>query len=366
MSKMVGMVNGSADYPMVPGHELAGIVSAVGDKVTKFKVGDQIGVGCFVDSCLECDNCKAGKDNYCMKAVFTYQGKDAGRGRTDLPPPPNPQHTLGGYTTKFVVHERFATPVPKTYPLKYVGPMMCAGVTMFSPLQNLGAGPGKKVAIVGLGGLGMCGIQLAKAMGAEVVAISRSEKKKALAVKCGASGYILSGDAAAMAAANDTFDIVLNTIPSYPNYELYHPLVGKGGKQVLLGISAWAMPCMVISELMHLNRSLTGSGIGSIKQSIELMQLVDEHKIYPEVELFPASDLNKVYTKLDQNEGGMRYVMETETIKLDAQTGDAPSVSPNPGDINPGSVFSKLLFLLCFGPRAKGTHPYATDVGLYN
>ena len=359
MMGMAGMIPLSKAYPMVPGHELAGVVSAVGSKVEKFKVGDSIGIGCFVDSCLKCGNCKAGKDNYCMDAVLTYhckvEGKLAKRGRANLGPGA-PAWTLGGYSTKMVVHERFATPVPQSYPLKYVGPMMCAGVTMWSPLCQFKIGAGSKVAVVGLGGLGMLGIQLAKALGASVTAISRSTKKKELAMKLGATDYVVSGESREMAANEGKFDLIMNTIPSYPNWRLYHPLVAKGGNQCLLGISAEQFPATMMTQFMGLKRSLTGSGIGSIKESIELIEFADKHKIYPEVELFDAKQLNEVYTKLDQNADGLRYVMDTDTIQPGVDCGKAPTIAPKPtkkDEIRPGNVFPKLLWYLLFGPGKK-------------
>jgi len=360
MTGMAGMIPLSKKYPMVPGHELAGVVSAVGSKVTGFKVGDQIGIGCFVDSCLKCKNCLAGKDNYCMEGVLTYhckvEGKLAKRGRAGLGPGA-PAWTLGGYSTNFVVHERFATPVPASYPLKYVGPMMCAGVTMWSPLRQFNIGAGSKVAVIGLGGLGLLGVQLAKALGAEVTAISRSDKKKALAEKCGASSYIISADAGQMKEAKGKFDLIMNTIPSYPNWRLYHPLVAKGGNQCLLGISADAFPATMMTQFMGFKRSLTGSGIGSIKESRELIEFADKHQIYPEVEVFDAKALNEVYTKLDQNLDGLRYVMDTGTIKPGVDCGRAPTLSPKPsgkGEVmKPSTLFPKLFYYLLFGPGKK-------------
>jgi len=295
-----------------------------------------------------------------MDAVLTYhckvEGKLAKRGRAGLGPGA-PGWTLGGYSTKFVVHERFATPVPASYPNKYVGPMMCAGVTMWSPLRQFSIGAGSKVAVVGLGGLGMLGIQLAKALGAEVTAISRSDKKKELAYKLGATKYIVSSDARAMAGSKKEFDLIMNTIPSYPNWRLYHSLVGKGGNQCLLGISADQFPATMMTQFMGFKRSLTGSGIGSIKESIELIAFADQHKIYPEVELFHAKELNEIYTKLDQNVDGMRYVMDTTTIAMDVDAGKAPTISPKPSNgsdqIRPGNVLPKLLYYLFFGPGKK-------------
>ena len=194
---------------MLPGHELSGVCVAVGSKVTKIKVGDHIGVGCMVDSCGKCGSCKSGEEQKCSSQVGTYNAPATPRAQT-FPPG---GRTLGGYTNIMVVQEHFAIVIPKSYPLEFAGPVMCAGVTLFDPLRRYGASSLKKVAIVGLGGLGMMGIKLANAMGATVTAISRSASKKDIAAKAGADKYIASSDNAQMAEYKGYFDLVLNTIP---------------------------------------------------------------------------------------------------------------------------------------------------------
>ena len=185
-------------YPCVPGHELAGICVAVGSEVTRFKVGDRVGVGCMVDACLTCSACKRGEEQMCIRQTGTYCAKPSARAGV---PPGAPNHTLGGYTTAFVVHERFGVKIPEGYPLEAAGPIMCAGVTLFDPLRRYGAGPGKKVAIVGLGGLGAIGVKIAKAMGAHVTAVTRSAAQAAFAkYSCGADNALISSDAGAMRA----------------------------------------------------------------------------------------------------------------------------------------------------------------------
>jgi uncharacterized zinc-type alcohol dehydrogenase-like protein len=205
-----------ARYPCVPGHELAGVVIAVGEACTKVKVGMKVGVGCMVDSCQDCSSCRAGEEQKCMRQVATYGGQDNGSGRAESPC----GYTLGGYTNKMVVDERFAIIVPDGFPLEAAGPVMCAGITMYDPLVKLGAGAGTRVGIAGLGGLGAMGIKLAKAMGCSVTAISRSSAKHALATSCGADAFIASGTPAQMAAAAGSLDIILNTIPVYLPYLL--------------------------------------------------------------------------------------------------------------------------------------------------
>lgn len=212
-----------AKYPCVPGHELAGIVAAIGPKVTLFKVGDQIGVGCMVDSCLSCAACKRGEEQMCGSNTMTYCGAPSARAGV---PPGAPQHTLGGYSSAHVVHERFGIRIPSNYPLEAAGPIMCAGVTLYDPLRRYGAGPGKKVAIVGIGGLGAIGIKIAKAMGAEVTALTRSAVKASFAKQnCGADEAIVVTDAAVMKAHAGSFDLILDTIPSEHDDSVYLPLL---------------------------------------------------------------------------------------------------------------------------------------------
>lgn len=239
---------GMKAYPCVPGHELAGVAVKVGPKVTKVKVGDQVGVGCMVDSCLKCDACKKGEEQKCTKQVGTYCGKNQ-NGRAAYPAK-GPQHTLGGYTNLHVVHEHFAVIVPPSYPLECAGPVMCAGVTLFDPLRRYGATKGTHVGIVGVGGLGQMGIKIAKAMGCEVTAITRSPAKGSFATeKCGADRVIVSTDAAQMKAAVGTMDLVLNTIPVEHDFYAYKPLLTRTGKLVMLGLNSGLAAGLVVDGL---------------------------------------------------------------------------------------------------------------------
>lgn len=248
-------------YPCVPGHELAGICTAVGKSVTRVSVGDHVGVGCMVDSCLECKACKRGEEQMCVKQVATYQGKDfSGRAATY----PAGGKTLGGYTTRHVVDERFAIIIPKSFPLEAAGPVMCAGVTMFDPLMRQGAKAGTRVGIVGLGGLGMLGIKLAKALGCVVTAISRTEGKLDIARKAGATEFVVSTDARQMAGARRSLDLILNTIPTQHDYEPYSRLLASGGKQVLLGISPAFAAALVVGLATGGRSKVIASGIGML------------------------------------------------------------------------------------------------------
>eukprot|EP00438_Fugacium_kawagutii_P016900 Skav205370 [mRNA] locus=scaffold2437:128425:136360:+ [translate_table: standard] len=257
-------VMGKVEYPCVPGHELAGVVKQIG-KVTKFSVGDQIGVGCMVDACLDCSKCKEGQEQKCSKQVGTYAGKDWS-GRASIP---GREQTIGGYTSIMVVQERFGIKIPKSYPLEMAGPVMCAGITMYDPLKAYKAKPGAassdKVGIVGLGGLGVMGVKLAKALGCnvpcpEVIAISRSESKKPFAMEtCGASGFLASSDAKQMEENSRSFDLILNTIPSDHDESIYTALLKPSGHHVLLGLNASTLASFAVNSLTF-GKSKVGPG----------------------------------------------------------------------------------------------------------
>jgi len=226
---------GLKSYPCVAGHELSGTVAAVGPAVTKFKVGDGIGVGCMVDSCRTCAACLRGEEQKCSSQVQTYGSGD--RNKRGLFAPGAPQHTLGGYTDRMVVDEHFGIKIPAGFPLEAAGPIMCSGVTLFDPLRRYGATVGTRVGIAGIGGLGQMGIKIARALGCQVTAITRSPAKAAFAHKCGAQATLLSGDVAAMASSRGTLDLVLNTIPAEHDYHAFTALLAPGGKQIMLGIT---------------------------------------------------------------------------------------------------------------------------------
>ena len=257
-----------ARYPCVPGHELAGVVTAVGSAVTRIRVGDKAGVGCMVDSCLECPACRRGEEQKCSKQVGTYGASLTARAGA---PASAPQHTIGGYTSRFVVHERFVVRIPQSYPLEAAGPVMCAGVTLYSPLRRYG-GPLTaegvfarpiRVAVVGLGGLGSIGCKIAAAMGASVTAITRSQAKADFATtKCSATYTLLSNDPRAMAAARGTFNLVLNTIPVEHDWSVYTPLLTPNGKHVLLGLHS-GLVAGIAAEMIAGGR-VVGSGIGCV------------------------------------------------------------------------------------------------------
>mmetsp|Transcript_6425 Transcript_6425/g.16463 ORF Transcript_6425/g.16463 Transcript_6425/m.16463 type:complete len:420 (+) Transcript_6425:67-1326(+) len=302
---------GNATYPMVPGHELAGICVAVGKKVTKFAVGDQVGVGCFVDSCLSCKQCDAGEEQYCEKGMtLTYGGEDK-HGRATHGPGFEKLGTFGGYSSQMVIHERFAIKIPKSYPLEMAGPLMCAAITMYDPMKHFGAKAGTRIAIAGLGGLGMMGIKLAKALGCEVTVISRSSAKKDYALKTlGADRYIALDDAAALAAATKSLDLILDTVSADHDVMSYIPLLDVSGQHVCLGLCT--KPHSVPQLPLIFNRvGVHGSVIGGIKNTQEVVDLCAAKGIYPEIKVVPVKELNSVFEKLSaSNDAGIRYVLD--------------------------------------------------------
>mmetsp|Transcript_90077 Transcript_90077/g.188344 ORF Transcript_90077/g.188344 Transcript_90077/m.188344 type:complete len:407 (-) Transcript_90077:202-1422(-) len=334
-------------YPCVPGHELAGICIAVGEKVTRVKVGDQVGVGCMVDSCLQCKSCKAGHEQKCKKMVQTYNQKDWS-GRAATYPPGG--HTKGGYTSKMVVHERFAIVIPSSYPLDCAGPVMCSGITMYEPMKVHGVTKDSNVGIVGLGGLGGMGIKLAKALGCKVTAITRTMAKEKMAKDMGADNVVASTDPESMKNNKKTLDLIINTIPTGHKWSAYQGLLKKGGKQVLLGIHSGFAGASVANSVR--NCRVVSSMIGGIKNTEEVLALCAKHDIRPEVEVIPITKLNEVFTMLDRaNDTGKRYVLDiANTLNEEALGGysaEAPVLGPNNSGLNPCGIvrdFTKILF----------------------
>mmetsp|Transcript_2911 Transcript_2911/g.3941 ORF Transcript_2911/g.3941 Transcript_2911/m.3941 type:complete len:402 (+) Transcript_2911:411-1616(+) len=307
----VAGILGKTEYPCVPGHELAGICVAIGERVTKVKVGDQVGVGCMVDSCHNCNACRDNREQNCRKQTGTYNGKVYSKRAATFP---EERRTLGGYCTTMVVDQAFAILIPREMPLQYAGPIMCAGITMYDPLKLYGAGKNSRVGIVGLGGLGIMGIKLAKALGCSVVAISRTLAKKDLAIKAGATDVLASSDSSAMQAMANSFDLILNTIPVFHNYGAYQPLLKpKKGKQVLLGLHAGFAGAHVANKIR--DTSVKMSVIGGIKNTQEVVNLCAKEKIYPEAVIVGVNELNGVFQALDSsNDKGKRYVLDIATL----------------------------------------------------
>jgi uncharacterized zinc-type alcohol dehydrogenase-like protein len=294
---------GEAIFPMVPGHEIAGVVSEVGPGVTKYAVGDRVGVGCMVDSCRECDNCKAGLEQYCTGGnVMTYNavGKDG-------------EVTHGGYSQKVVVDEDFVVRIPDALSLDVAAPLLCAGITTYSPLRHWNAGPGKKVAVVGMGGLGHMAVKLAHAMGAEVTVLSQSLRKKDDGLKLGADHYHATSDPKTFEELRGTFDVILSTVSAPLDFAAYLSLLRTDG--VLVNVGAPEEPISLdLWSLFHGRYSLAGSGIGGIRETQEMLDFCAEHGLGAEIELIDASQINEAYERILASDVRYRFVIDVSTI----------------------------------------------------
>ncbi|KGN40086.1 NAD(P)-dependent alcohol dehydrogenase [Knoellia aerolata] len=297
---------GAAHYPIVTGHEIAGTVSAVGDGVTKFSVGDRVGVGCLVDSCAECENCKNGQEQFCSKgSVGTYNAKNY-----------DGEWAAGGYSQQIVVTERMVLRIPEGLELDEAAPLLCAGITTYSPLKRWGSGPGRKVAVVGVGGLGHMGVKLAAAMGAEVSTLSRSAAKADDAKALGSSNHIATSDKAAMREARGSFDLILNTVSADLDMEAYLRLLRPNGALVNVGLPPSNLSVRP-GSLIGGNKVISGSNIGGIGETQEMLDFCAEHGIGATVERLDASDTTTIDAAYDEVVAGTvryRYVIDTSTI----------------------------------------------------
>ncbi len=295
---------GPALFPMVPGHEIAGTVTKVGSSVTKFKVGDLIGVGVFVDSCRKCDNCKAGLQQYCAESMTgTYNGYERD-GKTVA---------MGGYSNYFVVNEDYAVTIPANLPLEGVAPLLCAGITLYSPIKHWNVGPGKKVAVMGLGGLGHMGVKFAVAMGAEVTVLSHSPLKEKDALAMGAHHFVSTKDEKIFADHEKEFDVILNTISAEIDINLYLNLLKLDGTLVVIGLPG--KPYAVhVGSLLNGRRSIGGSMIGGIPELQEMLNFCGEHKIVSDVEVIKADYINEAYTRTIASDVKYRFVIDASTI----------------------------------------------------
>ncbi|MGJ7914467.1 NAD(P)-dependent alcohol dehydrogenase [Massilia sp. LXY-6] len=292
-------------YPCVPGHEIVGRVSAVGGHVHGHQVGDLVGVGCMVDSCQHCADCEEGLEQYCDGMVGTYNGatQDA------------PGHTLGGYAQQIVVHERFVLRVNHAEDqLAAVAPLLCAGITTYSPLRHWNAGPGKKVGIVGIGGLGHMGIKLARAMGAHVIAFTTSESKRRDAEALGAHEVVVSRDPAAMAARAGSLDLIVNTVAAPHDLDAYLTLLKRDGTMVLVGAPATPHPSPQVFNLITKRRALAGSMIGGIPETQEMLDFCAEHGIVADIEMIRADEINGAYERMLKGDVKYRFVIDSATL----------------------------------------------------
>lgn len=294
---------GPVKYPLVPGHEIAGIVSQVGSEVTKYSVGDRVGVGCMVDSCGECSNCHKGEEQYCLNgSTGTY-------GETDR----YGQYTQGGYSTHIVVTEDFVVRIPDSIPLDAAAPLLCAGITTYSPLRHWGAAPGKKVAIVGLGGLGHMAVKIAHAMGAEVTVLSQSLKKKEDGLQLGADHYYATSDPETFKQLAGSFDLIVNTVSAQINIDAYLSLLALDGTLVNVGAPADPLAINVFSLIGH-RRSFAGSMIGGIRETQEMLDFCAEHNIASEIEVISADQIDEAWERVLASDVRYRFVIDISTM----------------------------------------------------
>jgi alcohol dehydrogenase (NADP+) len=290
-------------YPVVVGHEIAGVVEEVGAKVTRHSVGDRVGVGCFVDSCRECANCRAGEEQYCLSgATSTYNSV----GRDGLP-------TAGGYSNSIVVDEDYVLRIPDGISLAAAAPLLCAGITMYSPLRNWNAGPGKRVAIIGMGGLGHMGVKIAAALGSEVTVLSQSLKKQEDAVRLGARHYYATSDPATFDLLAGHFDLIINTVSADIDVDNYLSLLDLDGTMVLVGLPSKPLTQRAWS-LVGYRRNLAGSKMGGIRQTQEMLNFCAAHGLGADVDVIPASEINDAYDRVIASDVRYRFVIDAGTF----------------------------------------------------
>ncbi|MGU3493270.1 NAD(P)-dependent alcohol dehydrogenase [Xanthobacteraceae bacterium A53D] len=295
---------GWSTYPIVPGHEIVGRVIAVGSDVTRFKVGDMGAVGCMVDSCRDCDQCRKGWEQFCRKGnIQTYNGRD----RFTADP------TFGGYSKHVVVSDAFVLHMPDGLDIAKAAPLLCAGITTYSPLRTWNVGPGSRVGVIGLGGLGHMAVKLAAAMGADVTAISRTGDKKADALALGADRLLISADAEAMKAAASSFDLIIDTVPVKHDLTPYMPLLDVDGTLVIVGqIGPLAEPSTVPFVLAR--RRVAGSPIGSIAETQEMLDFCAKKNVLPEVEMIKIGDINEAFDRMERADVRYRFVIDMASL----------------------------------------------------
>ena len=292
-------------YPMVPGHEIIGRVVSVGSNVTQFKQGDHVGVGCMVDSCQQCTACKQGLEQYCEEGpTLTYDDKD----RYDQMP------TYGGYSEKIIVREKFVLRIPEGLDLKGAGPLLCAGITTWSPLRHWRVREGKNVGVIGLGGLGHMALKLAKALGANVTLFSRSPGKEQDARRLGADNIVISTDKGQMTAVKAKFDLIIDTVPYVHDLNPYLPSLSINGTLVLVGFLGNLEPTLNTVPLIMRRNSVAGSVIGGIAETQELLDFCGEHGISPDVEVIKIQDVNEAYKRMLKSDVKYRFVIDMASL----------------------------------------------------
>lgn len=299
---------GWTSYPFVPGHEIVGRIRTIGNKVSKFKIGDLVGVGCLVDSCRTCASCHDGLEQYCETGFTgTYNGQDKIGGT------PHPM-TFGGYSDSITVDERFVLRVPKNLDIAAVAPLLCAGITTYSPLKHWKIGPGQKVGIIGLGGLGHMAVKFAHAMGAQVVMITTSPEKGNDAKKLGANEVLLSTDAGAIRTANSSFDFLLNTIPVGHDVDPYMNLLKRDGTMVIVG-SVEPLKQVNGVPFIFRRRNMAGSLIGGLPETQEMLDFCGKHDITCDIEKIAIQDVNQAYDRTVKGDVKYRFVIDMATLK---------------------------------------------------
>lgn len=295
---------GGAIFPMVPGHEIAGVVSAVGADVTKFKVGDRVGVGCFVDSCTQCASRHVDLEQYMPGLVQTYNGVEA-----DGVTP-----TFGGYSDHIVVKQGYVLSIPENLPLDKAAPLLCAGITLYSPLNHWKAGPGKKVAIIGLGGLGHMGVKIAHAMGADVTVLSQSLSKQEDGLRFGAASYYATNDKETFTKLAGQFDLIINTVGAAIDWNDYIQLLKIDGTMTLVGVPDAATPPVNAFNLIGARRTLAGSMIGSIKETQEMLDFCGKHNITSDIELIDIESINEAFDRVVNSDVRYRFVIDMTSL----------------------------------------------------
>jgi uncharacterized zinc-type alcohol dehydrogenase-like protein len=294
---------GAAIFPLVPGHEIAGTVEEIGIAVDRYAIGDRVGVGCMVDSCRECENCRAGQEQYCLKGnIGTYNaiGKDG-------------RPTDGGYSTHIVVDQDFVLGIPEGIPLDVAAPLLCAGITLYSPFTHWRAGPGKKVAIVGLGGLGHMGVKLAHALGADVTVLSQTSSKREDGMRLGADHYHATGEDRTFEDLSGSFDLIVNTVSASLPMDKYLSLLRLDGTMVNVGLPPEPLS-VAASSLIPMRRSWAGSMIGGIRQTQEMLNFCAEHHLGAEIEVISGEQIDEAYDRVLASDVRYRFVIDTATF----------------------------------------------------
>jgi uncharacterized zinc-type alcohol dehydrogenase-like protein len=294
---------GGSIFPMVPGHEIAGVVAAVGSAVQKLSVGDRVGVGCLVDSCEECEYCLAGEEQFCVKrAVPTYNGRDY-----------DGEPTHGGYSQRIVVKDRFVVRIPDSIELQSAAPLLCAGITTYVPLKHWGVGEGTKLAVIGMGGLGHVAVQIAAAMGAEVTVLSQTLSKRDDGLRFGAKHYYATSDRATFKELASSFDLILNTVSANLDVDAYLRLLRVDGTLVNVGAPS-APDKFHAFSLIGARRSLAGSAIGGLRDTQEMLDFCAEHGVEPAIELIGADAVDDAYGRVERSDVRYRFVIDVATI----------------------------------------------------